>query len=81
VRLAAFRNHVSSEAIDPKEIEANRFAAALLMPVPFLEKSLKARRLPLRESGIQELAREYGVSAQAMNYRLANLGIAIDMAG
>ena len=80
-RVTAFRDTTSSAAIDDKEIEANRYAAALLMPVPFLKNSLKARHQPLRETDISALAKEYGVSAQAMNFRLINVGIAIDVAG
>jgi Zn-dependent peptidase ImmA (M78 family) len=81
LRLAAFRDHTSREAIDDKEVEANRFAAALLMPMTFLEKSLRARPRPLREEDIRELAKEYGVSVQAMNFRLVNVGVAVDVAG
>ena len=81
IQLAALRSRVSSEAVDPREIEANRFAASLLMPANFLEKSLHAYKLPLRDGDISRLAHEYNVSIQAMNYRLMNLGIPVDVAG
>jgi Zn-dependent peptidase ImmA (M78 family) len=80
-RLAAFRDRVSSEATNPREIEANRYAAALLMPVQFLEKSIKKQPMPLREKEVQKLASEYDVSTQAMTYRLTNVGISVDLAG
>jgi Zn-dependent peptidase ImmA (M78 family) len=81
IRLAALRSRVSSEAVDPQEIEANRFAASLLMPAHFLEQSLRTYKLPLRDGDISKLATEYRVSVQAMNYRLMNLGIPVDVAG
>ena len=81
LRARAFRNEASSLAVDPNEIEANRFAAALLMPIDFLERSLKKRAQPLRESDIHELAEQYEVSTQAMTFRLMNLGVPVDVAG
>jgi len=81
IQLAALRNRVSSEAVDPREIEANRFAASLLMPAHFLEGSLHSYKLPLGDADIIRLAREYNVSVQAMNYRLMNLGVPVDVAG
>jgi len=81
MKPVAQRNQVSSEARDPREIEANRFAAALLMPTDFLEQSLKGLRLPLTGKEIVELSEEYEVSAQAMMFRLINLGVPVDQAG
>jgi|ERR1041385_382144 Zn-dependent peptidase ImmA (M78 family) len=81
LRVTAFRDQKSSAAIDDKEIEANRYAAALLMPVPFLKNSLRSRTQPVREIDLLDLAAEYGVSAQAMSFRLMNVGIAVDVAG
>jgi Zn-dependent peptidase ImmA (M78 family) len=79
IQLAALRSRISSEAVDPREIEANRFAAALLMPVDFLEASLEAHKLPLRDKDIARLATEYSVSVKAMTFRLVNLGVPVDM--
>lgn len=71
-----FRNAVSSEATQRGEIEANRFAAALLMPEQFLRKDLL--RMGALESeadnAIQGLAIRYKVSGRAMELRLLNLG-------
>lgn len=73
------RDQVSSQATDPKEIEANRFAAALLMPAIMLKRSLESRDLPLKQKDIEDLAQEYEVSLQAMTFRLSNLGVPIDI--
>lgn len=72
------RDDVSSGATDREEIQANAFAAALLMPKGFLDLSLK-RELQLgvrsRDDLTQSLANEYDVSHEAMNIRLINLGV------
>lgn len=75
-----FRDTASSQAINPNEIEANRFAAALLMPRHFLDQSLSSFRGPLGEEVIGALAKEYQVSQQAMLFRLMNLGAPVDPA-
>ncbi|MCS6284411.1 MAG: ImmA/IrrE family metallo-endopeptidase [Nitrospira sp.] len=67
------RDDVSSQAIDPHEIEANAFAAALLMPEALLKKDLSEIDCE-NEDQRNDLAEKYGVSRQAMNYRLMNLG-------
>jgi len=71
-----YRNSVSSEATERSEIEANGFAAALLMPENFLRRDLL--RVELDESdpdpAIQTLAVRYKVSRRAMELRLLNLG-------
>ncbi|WP_098959504.1 ImmA/IrrE family metallo-endopeptidase [Pseudonocardia sp. N23] len=76
VRIS-YRNEVSSMATDLQEIQANSFAAALLMP----EIHVRATVSPLVSSGMSEdaiaakLAKTFDVSPQAMSYRLLNLGI------
>lgn len=74
-----FRDSQSSLAIDAEEIQANRFAAALLMPSEWVirdaEELFEQRHGVAEEQIIEELARRYRVSQQAMEYRLANLGI------
>lgn len=74
-----FRDSRSSLAIDPEEVQANQFAAALLMPREWVIRDVD--RILARQNGvsdeqlIEELSEEYRVSRQAMEYRLANLGI------
>lgn len=70
----AWRNTDSSRAVDWLEIEANRFAAELLMPTEFLVKDLDAlQRIEKRTVAL--LASRYRVSPEAMKFRLTNLGI------
>lgn len=73
------RNDVSSMGTDVEEIEANTFAAALLMPEDIVFhhvlKAVRANGEITRENLIAELARIFDVSAEAMGYRLINLGI------
>jgi len=68
------RDAVSSMAADAKEIEANRFAAELLMPYNMVLADLKERPIDVEnEEAIRELARKYQVSIQAMTHRITNL--------
>ena len=76
---AFLRNAVSGEATDPIEIEANRFAACLLMPRSFLLEDLHGTALPLTPDSVEQLADRYEVSTQAMTYRVMNLGIPLDV--
>jgi Zn-dependent peptidase ImmA (M78 family) len=74
------RDEKSSDASDEREIEANAFAANLLMPTNFLKADLKRYtnfrgELELDEAARQALARKYKVSEMAMTYRLVNLGL------
>ena len=66
-------------AIDHEEMAANRFAAALLMPEDWLLKDVEqriGRQAQLSdEAFVEDLARRYEVSRQAMEFRLANLGL------
>lgn len=70
------RSTVSSEGTDEEEKEANLFAAELLMPKRFIESDLEEfDYVDLEdESVVAELAKRYGVSTQAMTFRLAYLG-------
>jgi Zn-dependent peptidase ImmA (M78 family) len=70
------RNKASSAGTDLEELEANLFAAELLMPISLLEKDLeKIDVVDLEDEAIvAKLAARYKVSTQAMTFRLANLG-------
>ena len=69
------RDDVSSKAVDRDEIEANRFAAELMMPTHFLRADFKEATVDLEnEDHLMTLARRYRVSIQALNHRLVNLG-------
>lgn len=68
------RSSLSSTAEDVGEIEANAFAAELLMPEAFVRRDAKMLMLDFDDPGqVQELAQAYRVSSQAMTYRLMNL--------
>lgn len=68
------RNLKSSEGVDEKEMEANLFAAELLMPREWLQSDLtQMGHFDVgSESQLRELARRYEVSPQAMTIRLMN---------
>jgi Zn-dependent peptidase ImmA (M78 family) len=70
------RSETSSQGTDLEEKEANLFAAELLMPASFLERDVdEIGTLDLvDEDVLNNLAARYGVSAQAMTFRLAYLG-------
>ncbi len=74
------RSDASSAGTDICEIEANAFAAELLMPAPFLQVDLAEQRTlnllddDVLESLLKPLARKYGVSPQALTFRLGRLG-------
>jgi Zn-dependent peptidase ImmA (M78 family) len=70
----SWRNNASSAGVDWKEIEANRFAAELLMPEDMLRKDVD-KHLTIDRDAIQHLALLYGVSRLAMQFRLINLGL------
>lgn len=61
-----------------EEIEANSFAAALLMPEHFIDEALRGHTSqgdPLDEDVLlRDLAKRFEVSHEAMRYRLTNLG-------
>ena len=73
-----FRSGTSSQGINRDEMEANRFAAELLMPLEFLRRDIEERDFALTDNeALWSLAKIYGVSAQAMAFRLNGLGIPI----
>lgn len=74
------RSQTSAEGVDSEEIEANYFAAELLMPESMVIQELEARP-PLDlmdesdgEAILDELAKRFDVSRQAFNIRLIQLG-------
>jgi len=65
------RSPLSSMGLSDDEVYANQFAASLLMPA--------ARVRDFRQRGMTDvqLAAQFAVSREAMQYRLKNLGIAL----
>lgn len=75
--LIYFRNARSSEAIDPREIQANEFAADLLMPERFIRAYLDDKTVDLEDAEyFANMAARFGVSSQALTFRLLNLNLA-----
>lgn len=72
----ALRDTTASLGTDSNEIEANQFAAELLMPSALLEadvQALMAKGVD-PDDAVTKLALKYDVSSQAMAIRLTNLG-------
>ncbi len=68
------RNELSSRATDFEEIEANRFAAELLMPYYMIRNDLMEYSLDIEdETELRELANRYSVSFQALMFRIQNV--------
>ncbi len=73
----AARDQKSTEGVDLLEIEANAFAAELLMPAEWLRQQIKS---PLdldvfSDEKVSALATQCKASIQAMTYRLINLNL------
>ena len=67
------RDVISETGLDPQEVEANAFAAELLMPREWLEKDLQGKE-DLEDEEVVALAKRYEVSIQALTIRLQSLG-------
>jgi Zn-dependent peptidase ImmA (M78 family) len=68
------RDGLASDGTDPNEIEANAFAAELLMPTPFVKAALAGRAVDLEDDeAIAALAKRFKVSDAAMRFRLDSL--------
>lgn len=71
-----FRNEESSRATNAAEIEANQFAAELLMPIELLSKEIESLSDDMEaEEAVSDLADRFQVSEQAMTLRLTRLGV------
>jgi Zn-dependent peptidase ImmA (M78 family) len=77
IRLS-FRDGTSSLGTNAEEIEANAFAAELLMPATLVEQEVDRYSRTVKvlspEQTIRHLARTFDVSPQAMEIRLTSLG-------
>jgi len=58
------------EGFDPKEVEANQFAAELLMPLSLVKKEIESDT-----TDVEELARIFWVSKEAMFRKIINSGL------
>jgi Zn-dependent peptidase ImmA (M78 family) len=68
------RDSASASGTERLEIEANHFAAALLMPRHVLEKLLTASPIDIEdEKPLEELSKKFNVSKATLQYRIRNL--------
>jgi len=68
------RDAKSATGTDKIEIEANQFAAELLMPEAILLKEIQREAFDIDdEAPLEELARKFRVSKQAMGHRIQNI--------
>ncbi len=68
------RDPKSASGSERREIEANQFAAALLMPKSLLEPALDSRTFDIdTDKPLEELAKKFRVSKQALEYRIRNI--------
>jgi Zn-dependent peptidase ImmA (M78 family) len=74
--MVHFRGENMYAPATPEEVEANAFAATLLMPEEFLKHDLAGRVIDvLDEVAVRRLAQRYRVSPQALTIRLMELGL------
>jgi len=67
------RSDISSQGVDEAEMEANYFAAELLMPTNFIKSDVQPLVGTDADLAIQKLAEKYRVSREAMSIRLSSL--------
>ena len=73
-----FRDKHSQDGSDQQEREANAFAAELLMPTQLIERDVRQLKDGVSmsdEKAIRAMANRYGVSLQALLFRLGNQGL------
>jgi Zn-dependent peptidase ImmA (M78 family) len=72
---ALMRDAKTATGTEQIEIEANKFAAELLMPRALIEQALAGKQFDIDDDGpIEELAKKFRVSKQALEYRIRNRG-------
>lgn len=72
--MISYRDEISSAGEHTPEIEANQFAAELLMPEDWLRTDFLKKPFDLGDDEkLRELASRYRVSTQAITFRLVNL--------
>lgn len=80
--MVHFRGEDIHAPLTQTEIEANAFAASLLMPEEFLKSDLAGRQIDvLDETAVRHLAHRYQVSVQALTIRLVELRMVRGMYG
>jgi Zn-dependent peptidase ImmA (M78 family) len=71
---ALMRDPKSATGTEQVEIQANQFAAELLMPYKLIKKELSGKQFDIEdEKPMQQLAKKFRVSRQALEYRIRSL--------
>ena len=71
---ALMRDTKAATGTELVEIQANQFAAELLMPRAQLDQVLAGKQFDIDDDGpIEELAKKFKVSKQALEYRIRNM--------
>lgn len=74
--LTFFRDEHSADGVYRQEIEANAFAAELLMPVALVRSEVQRCSVDVHDDGaVAQLATKFKVSQQALMIRLVRLGL------
>lgn len=78
-RTVKLRDSNSSQGVDRHEVEANQFAAELLMPFEMIQREVNERGgIDIYdERQVSNLARSFGVSTQALLIRLSDRGFVL----
>jgi Zn-dependent peptidase ImmA (M78 family) len=72
-----FRDYRSTSLSAKQELEANTFAAELLMPASVLRDEIRRQWVDIKDAvAVRRLATKYGVSSKAFVVRLISLGLA-----
>jgi Zn-dependent peptidase ImmA (M78 family) len=75
--MALNRDATSALGTDKIEIEANQFAAELLMPTAWFIQALASKLFDIDNEGpLDELVKKFRVSRQALEYRIRNVTMA-----
>lgn len=71
------RDANSASGMDGREIEANQFAAELLMPKSFVLAEVRRRRVAFLDENapLSAIAKKFQVSEQALQFRMLNLDL------
>jgi Zn-dependent peptidase ImmA (M78 family) len=76
--IVHFRDGNSSTGYDPQEVEANQFAAELLMPAERVREMFFEAPFDIdNERGLRKLAARFGVSPMSMAIRLSSLDLVV----
>lgn len=73
---AMMRDTTSAKGEERVEIEANQFAAELLMPRALIEKELSGKQFDMEDDKpLEEIAKKFRVSKQALELRIRTLNL------